>query len=252
MRIKVVTLNTQVSRLRFNRVWVVCLAMQSSLLAVVAAGVGLTGAGWAVGLLYALAAGLLLTRAMARRAQTRLGPADWVTLSRMVLVGGVTALVWQYPTPALPVLAALALSLDWVDGQVARRTHTCSEFGARFDMEVDAFLILVLSVAVAGQIGAWVVLIGLARYLFVAAARIWPWMAAALPYRYWRKVVAAVQGITLLVATTGLIPTALSRAAMVVAAALLAESFGRDVLWLWRRRDAWTAPVSGLEEQAAT
>ena len=40
-------------------------------------------------------------------------------------------------------------SLDAVDGQVARRTGTVSALGARFDMEVDAFLILVLSVYVA-------------------------------------------------------------------------------------------------------
>ena len=44
-----------------------------------------------------------------------------------------------------------ALALDGVDGQVARRTGTASELGARFDMEVDAFLILVLSVA-AGRV----------------------------------------------------------------------------------------------------
>ena len=36
-------------------------------------------------------------------------------------------------------------------------------------MEVDAFLILVLSVYVAQSLGAWVLAIGLARYVFVAA-----------------------------------------------------------------------------------
>ena len=36
--------------------------------------------------------------------------------------------------------------LDAVDGHVARRTGTATAFGARFDMEVDAFLIVVLSV----------------------------------------------------------------------------------------------------------
>ena len=56
----------------------------------------------------------------------------------------------------------VALLLDWVDGQVARRTHTESAFGARFDMEVDAFLILVLSVYVASTTGWWVLIIGAA------------------------------------------------------------------------------------------
>ena len=46
---------------------------------------------------------------------------------------------------------------------------TTSPLGARFDMEVDAFLILVLSVYVGRTIGAWVLAIGVARYAFVAA-----------------------------------------------------------------------------------
>ena len=45
------------------------------------------------------------------------------------------------------LLSSVALALDGVDGQVARRTRTVSALGARFDMEVDAFLVLVLSVA---------------------------------------------------------------------------------------------------------
>ena len=43
------------------------------------------------------------------------------------------------------MLASVALILDGVDGKVARRTRNASAFGARFDMEVDAFLILVFS-----------------------------------------------------------------------------------------------------------
>ena len=70
---------------------------------------------------------------------------------------------------ALVGLAVVALVLDGVDGWVARRTGTVSALGARFDMEVDAFLILVLSVYVAGSVGPWVLAIGAARYAFWAA-----------------------------------------------------------------------------------
>ena len=58
-------------------------------------------------------------------------------------------------------LAAAALVLDAIDGWVARRTAIGS-LGARFDAEVDAFLILVLSIYVARPVGAWVLLIGAA------------------------------------------------------------------------------------------
>ncbi|WP_309504662.1 MULTISPECIES: CDP-alcohol phosphatidyltransferase family protein [Nocardioides] len=140
------------------------------------------------------------------------------------------------PTGTGLTLVALGLALDWVDGQVARRTGTASRFGARFDMETDAFLIAVLSGYAAAAYGWWVLLIGAARYLLWLAERVAPWLRRPVPPRYWRKVVAAVQGIVLAVALSGLVPRAVASAALVVALALLAESFGRDVWWLWRCR----------------
>ena len=74
------------------------------------------------------------------------------------------------------------------------------------DGEVDAFLILVLSVAVAPTAGVWVLAIGAARYAFLAAG--WPlaWMRAPLPRRDWRKTVTAVQGIVLTIAAADVLP----------------------------------------------
>ena len=165
------------------------------------------------------------------------GPANRVTLLRAVLVGGVAALaVLDVPdrVPVLVALAVTALALDGVDGWVARRTGTSSAFGARFDMEVDAFLILVLSLVVAPSAGWWVVLIGAARYLFVAAK--WPlrWLRGEAPPRPWCKVVAVVQGVTLVVAAAGALPLLWTRVALGVSLLLLAESFGREAWELWR------------------
>jgi phosphatidylglycerophosphate synthase len=142
------------------------------------------------------------------------------------------------------VLSSVVLVLDAVDGWVARRTRA-TPFGARFDGEVDAFLILVLSVYVASSVGAWVLAIGLARYAFAAAGWVWPWMRRPLPYRYWRKVVAAVQGVVLAVAAADVVAPWVATVALLGALLLLAESFGRDVLWLWNRRH-WT--LEGSDE----
>ena len=130
----------------------------------------------------------------------------------------------------LVTLTVVALALDAVDGWVARRNGTASALGAHFDGEVDAFLILVLSVYVARSAGAWVLAIGAARYAFLAAGWLLPWMREPLPPRYWRKVVAATQGIVLTIAAADVLPPALTQAALVAALALLAESFGRDVV----------------------
>jgi phosphatidylglycerophosphate synthase len=182
----------------------------------------------------------------------RLGPADWVTLARATLAVGVAALVADsFGEPVsvvlLVTLSSVALVLDAVDGWVARRSRTTT-LGALFDGEVDAFLILVLSVYVARSSGPWVLAIGAARYAFFAAGWLWPWLRASLPPRYWRKVVAAIQGIVLAIAAAEVLPLALAQAALVVALGLLAESFGRDVGWLWRHRQASqsrTAPRRG-------
>jgi phosphatidylglycerophosphate synthase len=131
---------------------------------------------------------------------------------------------------------------------VARRTGTTSAFGARFDGEADAFLILVLSVYVGELLGWWVLVIGAARYAFGLAGMVLPWLRAPLPFRYWRKVVTAVQGVVLTVAAAELLPTSASYAAVVVALALIAESFGRDVVWLAAQRRA--AAASGTPTTA--
>ena len=211
-------------------------------------GAGLSPAGWAVGVTCGVITNAALTIGRQHYRADRLTRADWVTLARAAVAFGVAALVVDsfgepVPVATLVPLAALALALDAVDGWVARRTRT-GKLGAQFDGEVDAFLILVLSVYVARSAGAWVLAIGTARYAFLAAG--WPlrWMRAPLPPRFWRKVVAAAQGIVLTVAAAGVLPAGVTTGALVVALVLLSESFGRDVLWLWRSRAATIPPTA--------
>ncbi len=210
--------------------------------------VGLGAAGWLAGLAYGVAVCGLLRRGLRAAGASRLGPADRVTLARALLVGGVLALVVDAgagpaPVAVLVPLTAVALALDAIDGRVARRTGTASPLGARFDMEVDAFLILVLSVHLAPAVGGWVLAIGAMRYAFVAAGWVLPWMRQPLPPRYWRKVVAAAQGVLLTIAAGALLPPMAGTALVAGALALLVESFGHDVAWLWRHRPAPAHPV---------
>ena len=209
------------------------------LLGVVSATAGLGAAGWIAGLVTGSAAAALLVTARRRSDQPAIFPADWVTLTRMVLMAGVTGLVadsFSRPVSitALVTLSAVALALDAVDGQVARRTGTATPLGTRIDGEADAFLILVLSIAVSQDYGGWVLVIGAARYVFLLAGWLIPWLRAPLPPRFWRKVVAAVQGVVLTVAASGVTSRLVGMIAVAVALLLLAESFGRDVFWLYR------------------
>jgi phosphatidylglycerophosphate synthase len=228
---------------------------QVALLGLLAGATGLSFAGWLVGVAYGATANALFFTGLRRSGATAVGAANKVTLVRSALVGGVAALVASGfgGTTALPVilaLAAIALALDGFDGWVARRTASVSAIGARFDGEVDAFLILVLSVHVARSIG-WALAIGLMRYVFLAAG-VLPWMRAGLPPRYWRKVVAATQGVVLAVAASGLLTRASAEVALAVALLLLSESFGRDVWWLatHRPRAITETPASRLRRAA--
>jgi phosphatidylglycerophosphate synthase len=211
----------------------------AALLGVVSAAAGLSVAGWIAGLASGAAATALIVTARRRSDQAAIFPADWVTLTRAVLCAGVAGLVaTSFGRPvsitALVTLSAVALALDAVDGQVARRTGTATSLGGRFDGEVDAFLILLLSIAVSQAYGSWVLAIGAARYALLLAGWLMPWLAAPLPPRYWRKVVAAVQGIVLTVAASGLLDRLAGMIAVAVTMLLLAESFGHDVIWLYR------------------
>jgi phosphatidylglycerophosphate synthase len=235
---------------------------QVVLLAALAVTLGLSTEGLLAGAVYGVVLCGLLGAGLVRARMATLGWANGVTLSRAVLVGGVTALVvtsFTHPvnTPALVALAGVALALDGVDGQVARRTGTTTALGARFDMEIDAFLILVLSVYAGDRFGWWTVALGAYRYLFVAASWAAPWLTGSLPPKFSRKVVAALQGVVLALVTAHLLPSALALTALAVALVALTWSFGRDIAWLHRAaqvreaaRERWSVPAQSVPAQS--
>jgi phosphatidylglycerophosphate synthase len=232
-------------------------ALHLAMLVTITATVGLNGSGWIVGIACGVVVSAALVRGLARSGSDALGPADRVTFVRATLVGGIAALTAASftattPVTALVAMVVVALLLDAVDGWVARHTQSASALGARFDMEVDAFLILVLSVYVSRSTGWWVLAIGTARYAFVAAGWMLPWLRGSLPPRYWCKVVAATQGITLAFATAAILPRWLTDPALAVSLTLLIESFGREVWWLWRHQRVRTIEIGtsvGSSEQ---
>lgn len=172
-----------------------------------------------------------------------LGPPSRITLARSALVLPVAAVALEPGvggvTGAWLIIgfSTLALVMDGFDGWVARRTACSTPFGARFDMELDAFLLLALSVLVwqSGRVDAWVLLIGGLRYLFVAAAQVLPALGGELPPSMRRKVVCVIQGIGLLVALGPIIPVPMAVGVSAVALVSLLYSFGVDTAFLLRQ-----------------
>ncbi|HKF71332.1 MAG TPA: CDP-alcohol phosphatidyltransferase family protein [Stellaceae bacterium] len=228
-----------------------------ALLGIAGAGRAGTTAAVVAASVYAAVAFLVLRAIAGPDGPRRFGSANLVTLLRAGLAALVTGLAlealatgsgllaspgevgdpWAW---AVPVGALLALILDGIDGWLARRGRLASAFGARFDMEADALLMLGLSLAVlaGGRTGPWVLLAGVLRYGFVAAGAIWPVLAAPLPPSFRRKALCVATGVALAV---GLVPAVPPTVAGVLAGAgvlALVYSFAVDTVWLLRRQAA--------------
>lgn len=170
-----------------------------------------------------------------------LGWANRVTLTRAVLVALVAGALANEAFIASPWLwlglAVVALLLDGVDGWIARRTRSHSQFGARFDMELDALLILLLCVGLmlSEALGGWVLLIGGMRYLFIAASWPFTWLSQPLFVSLRRKAVCVWQVVALLLALTPLTDHLTASLLALSALVTLAYSFGVDGWWLYRQ-----------------
>jgi phosphatidylglycerophosphate synthase len=184
------------------------------------------------------------------------GAANAVTLSR--LVGGcwVAALTVEAALRGLSVserllivaVATLCLILDGVDGRVARSRGEVSEFGARFDVETDAVLLLCLSlvVPILGVAGWWVVLLSGLRYGYVLAAVFLPVLRVPIDPTYAAKVICVfAQAALILALAVDLVNPGWPAVALLsTALGCLIWSFARDVRRQLRQYAAARVPVA--------
>jgi phosphatidylglycerophosphate synthase len=168
------------------------------------------------------------------------GPANETTTARVIFVALVVSFIGE---PKLPVVAASAAAatlvvtaLDAADGWFARRSRMASDFGARFDMETDSLLVMALAILAwqYGKAGAWVLLCGMLRYLFVATGSMWPWLQRPLPPSRRRQTICVVQVVGLTVVIVPLIGPPLSGVMAAAVLSSLCYSFLVDVVWLWQ------------------
>jgi phosphatidylglycerophosphate synthase len=163
-----------------------------------------------------------------------------VTLARGALTAMLYAAIGEQVGPPVVwfvvIAAAIAVMLDGVDGWLARNTGETTPFGARFDMETDALLILGISILSwqHGKAGPWILAAGLMRYIFVAFGYVLPWLNRALPYSYRRKVVCVAQSLSLIVSLIPWLTVPFSTFIALAGLSLLLMSFAVDIAWLLR------------------
>ena len=185
------------------------------------------------------------------------GFANSVTLTRALL----TALLWGVIAELLfgnvvldsqlrwlvVFAATAALLTDGLDGWAARRSGMASDFGAHFDMEVDALFLLALSMLVyaTGEIGAWVMASGVLRYAFVLSSYAWPRLAMPLLPLWRRKAICVLQFTVLIVALVPIVPTSAAQVLCLGGLALLCYSFAADLIWLASKSQPQSLEQSG-------
>ncbi|MBQ2260403.1 MAG: CDP-alcohol phosphatidyltransferase family protein [Loktanella sp.] len=198
--------------------------------------------------LYLLINALLLRGLTRDYPHARLGLCNIVTHFRATLTAGLAAIVpgaaaltndfvlaWS-----VVCIATIALACDGIDGWAARRSGLSSRFGARFDMEVDSMLALLLALIVwqTGQVGDWVLLLGLMRYLFVAAMWAFPWINRPTPPRFSGKIICVIQIAALIALISPVVTGGLAVLIAATALAAVVWSFGVDLRYLWQTRAA--------------
>ncbi len=227
---------------------------RSASLGFLAAGVAAVGVGalaaTALGLsLWAPVKGVLVVVLLAQLAwpalarhlpHTTLGPANQLTLVRSVAVALLAGFVgdsaagdWLWLQLGLVGLVMVA---DGLDGMLARRSGFASEFGGALDAELDAILVLVLSMLAlqSGHAGAWVLLAGAARFGWIGAGRLWPWLQGSTPPSNHRKLCFAAT-----VWCLALTPVLGEEAGWITAlngTVLVLMSFVLDGMWLHTHR----------------
>jgi len=121
-------------------------------------------------------AGLLLLGRGAYTPRGRFGLANLVTCSRLIALLTLTLPARVLPARIALTVALSVLTLDLLDGWLARSSGDASEFGAHFDMETDAVLVLVVTLRLWLGHGyqPWVLVSGYLRYGYVLWLWGWP------------------------------------------------------------------------------
>lgn len=92
-----------------------------------------------------------------------------ISFIRLCLVPVFFVLLFNGFDLAATLLYAIAAGTDWVDGQIARRTHQVSRLGQLLDPAVDRILMIsgVVGLFAVGRLPLWIILIVIARDLLL-------------------------------------------------------------------------------------
>ena len=187
-----------------------------------------------IGSIFSFAYFFLLHRRVRKSWRFVTEPANLVSGLRLLAV---LFILWTFaslPKLTIAIIATLVLMADGLDGFLARKYQTVSDFGAYLDMETDALFVLSLCFILnqMALFGLWVLLIGLLRYGYFLSIRFFK-PPEQKERRVFRARLIAVILMGSLIACFVLSPT-LHQPLLVLASGLVIYSFADGFWAIWK------------------
>lgn len=127
--------------------------------------------------------------------------ANVITTARFLLIVIAISLVDSISHSHLFMMLSIAVGLDVLDGYVARKLKQSSPLGLHYDMEVDAFFVMIMGVYFFfyRDVPVWVLIPGILRYLYTMMMAVWPKQSFVEKKQKYASVVAGLFFIILLI-----------------------------------------------------
>jgi len=149
---------------------------------------------------FSFAAYAILHRDLLKSYKPFAGYANWVTSLRLLVVLFFPFLLTVCNYTSFFIITLLVIAADGLDGYLARKYKTASEFGAYLDMETDAFYVCMLSLLLyqQGLAPIWILGIGWLRYAAVLLEVVLGIHGKAAPPNPYARSIAAILFVALL------------------------------------------------------
>ncbi|GLR71314.1 CDP-alcohol phosphatidyltransferase family protein [Agaribacter marinus] len=168
------------------------------------------------------------------------GLANWLTLTRLLLVMFAILNFQSFSSNILFVTIAVSMALDVIDGFVARKLSTSSDFGRVFDMEADAFLVTALGLYfyLTTDLGVWLLLPGLMRYMYRLTLLVFPKPFYKECKKNYAAFLAGINFLILLIAI--ILPNPFKNLALAISASIVLISFSISYIEYFRHENKET------------
>ncbi len=157
-----------------------------------------------------------------------ISPANFITLLRLNFLFLLLHTHDRLSGEILAVIALIIVLLDGLDGFLARKFNSISDFGAYFDMETDAFYVYAIICIhyTQGKVGLWLMFIAILRYLYFLLLLLFKPQKQKESRDYFAQIIAVILMLSLIIPFIS--PSAIYLPVLIISSFLVLWSFGKS------------------------